>query len=155
MRNPDDIWSLGYDAEFTLNEFNQPKLTSEIELKKNVLIFVLFSRKGQYPSLPLIGMNIEEELYSHYDEIDVGNLQNEIINQCSALGVSFQTGEIQIKKQMYRNQPSLLIGVYGRESYPEGYMRDSINQGDSYLIGITYDDMKQMIYDVGIMGGDS
>ena len=47
--------SIGYDGTFELNEFNEPKLASEIEVVKNIILTVLFFKPGQYPSLPTIG----------------------------------------------------------------------------------------------------
>lgn len=149
-----DAWSVGYDAAFELNEFNQPKLISEIELVTDVVLFVLFAKKGQYPSLPWIGMDIGSKLYSFYDELDVEQLKSELISQCSALGVYVQDGTVQFKKTKYRGQPSLLINVSGKENYPDGYMRDTIGVGDTYRIGITFDQLNQLIYDVkAVQGG--
>jgi hypothetical protein len=143
-----DAWSVGYDAAFGLNEFNQPKLVSEVELVKNVLLFILFSKPGQYPSLPMIGMDIQSKLYSFYDELDETDLKNDLTSQCAALGVYFQEGTIQFKKTKYRGKPSLLIHIEGKESYPDGYLRDTINAEDVYMIGITFDDLNRMIYNV-------
>ena len=64
------IGSIGYDTTFELNEFNEPKLRSEMETLKNVLLFVLFTKPGQYPSLPTVGLNIGSSLYEFYDEIE-------------------------------------------------------------------------------------
>lgn len=146
-------WSVGYDAAFELNEFNQPKLVSEVELVKNVVLFILFSKKGQYPSLPFIGMDITSKLYSTYDELKTEELKSDLIAQCSALGVYVQSGMIQFKKTKYKGKPSLLINISGKESYPEGYMRDTIAVGDTYHIGITYDSLNQLVYDVKAVPG--
>ena len=143
-----DSWSIGYDAAFELNEFNQAKLVSEVELVKNVVLFILFSRKGQYPSLPNIGMDIGAKLYSFYDELNVEEMQSELTTQCAALGVYIQSGQVQFKKTKYRGQPSLLIHIEGKETYPPGYMRDDVSRQDAYMIGITYDALHNMIYNV-------
>ena len=102
---------VGYDAAFGLNEFQQPKIMSEIEVVKNVFLTVLFGKRGQYPSLPMIGMDLGSRLYSQYDEIDCSNLSDEITEQCSALGVYLHANAIQIRKEKYRGQPSLLIQI--------------------------------------------
>ena len=73
------IGSIGYDTTFELNEFNEPKLRSEMETLKNVLLFVLFTKPGQYPSLPTVGLNIGSSLYEFYDEIDVDDIKTQII----------------------------------------------------------------------------
>lgn len=144
---------LGYDATFELNEFNEPRIRSEIEVVKNTILYILFSKPGQYPSLPTIGLDIESYLYSFYDEINPEDLKNKIVSQCNALGCYFDTGMVAIKKQIYKNKPSLLIHIEGTESYPNGYMKDSGRISDRYLIGITYDDLNRMIYNISSQKG--
>lgn len=144
---------LGYDTTFELNEFNQPRIRSEIELIKNSILFILFSKPGQYPSLPTIGLNIETLLYSYYDELDVNDLKGRIIEQCNALGTFFDQNSIAIMKTKYKGEPSLLIHVEGKESYPRGYMRDQVKTTNRYLIGITFDEFKRMVYNINSQGG--
>ncbi len=143
---------LGYDGTFKLNEFSQPKVISEIELVKNVLLYVLFTKPGQYPSLPNIGMDIETLLYSFYDELDTNDLTKDICAQCNALGFYFNNGTIQIKKIKYQNIPSLIIYVEGTEIFPDSaiYLSDVNNQLNSnkYMIGITFDELNKMVYNV-------
>ena len=140
--------NIGYDCTFELNEFNEPKLSSEIETIKNTLLFILFSKPGQYPSLPQIGIDINSYLYEFYDEIDTAELQQKLISQCSALGVYMSNGSINIRKAIYKNQPSLLITVSGIESFPNEYKCDRGAKNKNYLIGITYDEMKKMVYNI-------
>lgn len=144
---------IGYDTTFELNEFNQPRIRSEIEIVKDTIMFVLFAKMGQYPSLPMIGLDIKNMLYSFYDEIDENELKDQLINQCEVLGVYFNSGNIGLKKVMYRNQPSLLIHIEGKEVYPYNYLRDSINRTDRYLIGITVDEMNRLLTSISINGG--
>lgn len=146
-------YGIGYDTTFELNEFGQPKIQSEIELIKNIILFVLFSKPGQYPSLPHIGLDIQSRLYSFYDELDVEDLKTQISGQCEALGAYFSQGVIDMKKTKYKNQPSLLIHIEGSEIYPNGYMRDSIGTVNRYLIGITFDELNKMIYNISTEGG--
>jgi hypothetical protein len=146
---------IGYDTTFELNEFGQPKLRSEIEVVKNTILYVLFSKPGQYPSIPQIGLDIESILYSFFDELDEDTLVTKICEQCEALGVYFNSGSVAVKKQMYRNKPSLLIHIEGTESYPSGYLNNSYNNSDKYLIGITLNDLNQMIYNINSVKGES
>lgn len=141
---------IGYDAAFGLNEFGQPRLMSEIEVVKTVLMVVLLGNKGMIPSLPWIGMNIDDRLYNFYDDIDPESLKSEIVQQCAALGVYFQNESIQITKMRFRDQPSMYITIRGRESYPDGYMRDSVSNIHVYQIGITYDQLKKLLVDIAV-----
>ena len=144
---------IGYDATFELNEFNQPRIRSEIEVVKNTILYILFSKPGQYPSLPMIGLDIESLLYSFYDEINTEDLKDKLVKQCNALGCYFDNGMVAIQKMIYRNQPSLLIHIEGTETYPDGYMKDSISGSDRYLIGITFDELHKMIYSISSQKG--
>lgn len=140
--------SIGYDTTFELSEFNEPRIRSEIETLKDVVLFILFSKPGQYPSLPMLGLDIQSTLYSTYDTLSDADLQNKIIEQCSMLGVYFQNNAVMVKKVRYKNQPSLIIQVSGTEAFPPNYKHDKIASSNKYLIGITYDDLNKMIYNV-------
>lgn len=140
--------SIGYDLSFELNEFGESRIRSEVEVLKNTILFILFTKPGQYPSLPQIGMNLEQKLYSFYDELDESSLQAELIQQCNALGMYFQNGCIAVKKVYYQNKPSLIIQIQGLEQYPAGYKKGTNTSMTTYLIGITLDDLNQMIFNV-------
>ena len=138
---------IGYDTTFELSEFKKPRIRSEVETAKNVILFILFAKKGQYPSLPMIGMDIESLLFSFYDEIDCDGMKNEIIEQCAALKFYFESSILSIKKMIYKDMPSLVISISGKESYPPNYMRDHIAT-NSYIIGISFDKLNRLIYGV-------
>lgn len=140
--------SIGYDFTFELNEFGEPRITTEVETLKNVVLFILLTKPGQYPSLPHIGLNLQSMLYSFYDEIDEGKLQSKIVEQCNALGSYFQNDMIMIKKVIYHNQPSLIIQIQGPETYPPGYKKSTTGTTRTYLIGITLNEFNQMIFNV-------
>lgn len=146
-------YGIGYDTTFELNEFGEPRLRSEIELIKDIVLFILFSKPGQYPSLPEIGLDIQSLLYSFYDELDVEDLKEKLVSQCEALHVHFNNGVVDFRKTKYRNHPSLLIHIEGAETYPPGYMKDSIGAVDKYLIGITFDELNKMVYNISTEGG--
>jgi|GEM_PF-3200649 len=142
------IGSVGYDTTFELNKFNEPRIRSEIETIKDVLLFVLFSKPGSYPSIPQIGLDIETKLYSFYDEINEDDLKSQITEQCAMLGTYMSAGTLDIRKTIYNHQPSLMIHIEGKEQYPVGYKSDKLAYSNRYLIGITYDEMNEMIYNV-------
>lgn len=142
------IMAIGFDGTFEMNEFGNPRIRSEIEVVKDTLLFILFSRPGQYPSLPMIGLDLRTMLSEFYEDIDIEELKMRVMDQCSALGVYFSSGSIGFKKIMYKDQPSLLIHIEGKESYPQGYLCDGYNTNNRYLIGITFDEMNNMIYNM-------
>lgn len=149
--NLDDVLKsiqVGYDTTFELNEFGEPRIRSEIETVKDILLFILFTKPGQYPSLPALGYDIESKLYSFYDDINEDDIIEAVCAQCESLRDYFNSGVIGLKKYKYKNQPSMVISITGRENYPTGYMHDSTDASNRYLIGISYDDLHNMIYDI-------
>lgn len=145
--------SIGYDCTFQVNEFGKPKLSSEIETLKNALLFITNSKPGQYPSIPYLGLDFENILYSFFDEIDEEEIKTKIVDQCALIGIYFSNYTIQIKKMKYQGQPALLINLSGTETYPPGYMVNRNEKQSQYLIGITLDELGKMIYNVNKKGG--
>lgn len=141
-------FGIGYDTTFELNEFGKPRIRSEIESVKNTILFILFCKPGQYPSLPHIGLDIQSLLYSHYDELNTDDLKNELATQCEALGICIKQGIVDIKKVIYNKQPSLFIHIEGDELYPSEYMKDIGIHSNRYMIGITFDELNKMIYNI-------
>lgn len=140
--------SIGFDTTFELNEFNEPRLRSEIETLKDVLLFILFSKPGQYPSLPTIGLDIGSLLYEFYDDIDEDKLKNDLVEQCSILNQYINNGSIIVKKIRYKNKPSLIIHIEGNEKFPSNYKHDNVGDSNQYTIGISFNEINQMIYNV-------
>jgi len=145
------ISSLGYDTTFELDSFSRPRLRSAAELVKNILLFILFTKPGQYPSLPHIGLDIQSMLFSFYDEISDVGLRDQIVSQCQALGVCFDVGVVNVRKTIYRGKPSLMIHIETdpTDSQMMNYMDYTSEGNDSrYQIGITFDELDKMIYNI-------
>lgn len=152
-----NVARLGFDTTFEMNAFSQPRIRNELELIKNTLLYLLFSKPGQYPSIPWIGLNIRDLLHTHHDNLDVVDLQNRLISQCAAFGVYFENGTIQLLNVLYRNKPALLIHV---ETTPDDTHVANVQKyldqrnDNKFLIGITFNELNEMIYNVSL-GGDN
>lgn len=70
------------DPAFGVDSFNRPKVLSETETIVNNILFVLFGKPGSYPSIPSLGMDIENYLYLFEDEIDTNSIKTELAYQC-------------------------------------------------------------------------
>ena len=140
----------GRDTTFELDKFSRPRLRDPAELIKNVVLFILFSKPGQYPSIPTIGLDIHSLLYSFYDELDEEELKRNITGQCQFLGIYFDNGTINIRKTIYRDKPSLLIHIEMGTENSTQYYTDTIETMDAagFQIGITLDELDRMIYNV-------
>ena len=138
--------TMGYDLTFELNEFGNPRIRSEIETVKDVLLTVLFTRKGEIPSLPTVGIGLEDFLYEAFDEIDEDALKQDIVEQCEMMQMYFSRSAIQIKKLTYKDKPLLMIQINGTETYPSSYLHDNIGVSDQYNIGISFDETNNLVY---------
>ena len=143
MINPNDF-RVGLDTTFELDDFGKPRLRDELELIKNIVLYILFTEPGQYPSLPHIGLGIKSLLYSHYDDIIEEDLRDQIIGQCNALGVHFENGVVVIKKIIYRDKPSLIIHI--ERTIDDQFI--DVNNLNKYMIGISFDELDKMIYNI-------
>lgn len=146
---------LGLDATFELDHFQRPRLRDENELIKNTLLFILFMVPGQYPSIPSLGLNLREQLYSYYDELDPETLKKDIVNNCTALQLSFDIGKINVRKMLYRGRPSLII--YISTDSNDGWAEDFISSERKrtqreYYIGITLNELNEIIYNINEKG---
>lgn len=133
---------LGFDLSFGLNNFSKPKIISVSEMAKNIVTFILFSKPGQYPSLPSIGLDIEHYLYSHKNEININDLKAKIIDQCSVIDEFFNQQWIDLSIETNKNgQPELKIKI----KYSPAQNK---SETQAFQIGISYDELNKMIYEI-------
>lgn len=129
---------IGADVTFEVDEFNRPKLLNSSETIKNVIMFLLYSKPGQIPSLPSIGMNIEKYLYEDFNSLDTTEIERNLSDQCSILGNYFNS-EATIEKTYDNNIPVLKLSLkYSTNEITEKPYKD-------YQLGITYDELLKMI----------
>lgn len=99
------------DPGFGVDEFNRSKILSEAETIKNNILTLLFMRKGSYPSIPELGIGLQDYLYQFFDEIDVEKIKRDIGAQCSEFIPSVNSGELQVVKTYKDNKPVLLVVI--------------------------------------------
>jgi hypothetical protein len=141
---------IGRDCTFEIDDFGKPRLRDEAELVKNLVITVLFTRPGNIPSLPHIGLDIHNLLYSFYDEISEDDLENQITTQCQALSPYFRNGSVIIRKMKYKGNPTLLINVStsSNDTSMRPYMssRNLDKKNSTFFIGVSIDELNKMLY---------
>lgn len=103
------------DPGFGVNDFKNPKITNEAETIKNNILTLLFMRKGSYPSIPELGIGIQDTLYQFFDDINTEDLTRRIASQCTEFIPSVNSGALQVHKTYQRTSngklPVLLIVV--------------------------------------------
>ena len=142
-----DSLELGYDPTFALDAFSRPKLLSEGEYVKNILMTILFMKPGQYPSLPHIGLDIRNLLYNNWDTVIEQDLIDIIIKQCVILEPYFENNMIQIRKTMHNNQPSLMIFV-DVSIQEEDVMNSSDDTSSPFFIGLSFNQIGELMCDI-------
>ena len=130
--------SFGVDLTFEMDDFNRPKLLNSSEMMKNVAMFIMYSKKGQIPSLPTIGLNIEKYLYEDYENLDINELEQNIADQCSALD-NFFTRNGKIEKVYENDIPSLKISLNYNPS------EQTKRPYQNYQLGLSYDELLKIV----------
>lgn len=99
----------GKEPGFGLDNFNGPKYHNETETVANAMLNLLFGKPGFFPSMPDLGINIQQYLYLFEDSFDVDVLKAKIIAQCSQFSQFIDDGTLEIVMSSYMNKPLLLI----------------------------------------------
>ena len=107
------------EVGFGLDNFMKPKILDSYESLAQVILNVLVMRKGNMPSLPHLGIDIQKYLYKFSDEIDVGALKNEIYSQVSEVLPYLISGEIKISVVNYDGKDLLLVAIPINDSSPD------------------------------------
>lgn len=130
---------IGIDVTFGLDNFDKPKTINQLEMIKNIILFILFSKKGQIPSIPTIGMDIGNLLYQHYDDIDINLIKEELITQCSILSNFLNNSTVDIEKTIDNGKPVIKVKLMYQ------YDEELSKKTQKYQLGITYDELTKMI----------
>lgn len=103
---------MAIDPNFGVNDFKCAKTFSETETLKNNILTLLFMRPGSYPSLPHLGIHIQDYLYQFFDDIDTDGLTSMIAAQCQEFLPAVQEGSLSVRKtHTSDNKPVLLIVI--------------------------------------------
>ena len=70
---------------------------------------ILFGRPGFYPSIPSLGMYIQDYLYSFDDEIDTEAIKSELALQCSEFSHYIDSGDMDIITTKHNGNLMLLF----------------------------------------------
>lgn len=126
---------------FGVNNFNEPKIITGNNVLAMTILLILFGKPGCYPSLPSLGMNIQQYLYSMYDEINVDAIKATLVTQCSMLSNAINTDVIEVFKTINNGNPLLVIKI------PIVSSSDT----DTLVLGVTTNDNNSVVYNYEIM----
>jgi len=126
---------------FGVNDFNEPKIIKDYDAIAVAVLLILFGKPGCHPSIPQLGMNIQQYLYSFYDEIDVNSIRASLIYQCTLLSSTIDSNGIAVYKEVSDDKPLLLIQI------PINYRKDQ----NQLIIGVTTNANGSVAYNYKIM----
>lgn len=126
----------GVDPVFGIDNFNKPKTLNESQTLVNNLLMLLFMKPGTYPSLPNLGIYIQQYLYMFFDDINTNYIKSQIATQCEEFLPSIQNGSLDVHKTTKDGKPVLLITLPIR-------IDDELT---GLVIGTTIDSIGSLIY---------
>lgn len=134
--------SLGYDVLMDTDSFNKPKVISTFQLCVNSVLALLLMKPGQYPSIPDLGIDIEQYLHEYSDDKSIpATIKTKLYDQMNMLEL---TG-VQIEVMFDRTDDgfdALLVQITGDERLEYGEKLSPV------IIGITYDKLNHLYYRV-------
>ncbi len=100
---------MAVDPTYGVNNFNKAKVLTEEETYVHNILTILLGKPGFYPSIPYLGMDIQQELYKFEDEIDTEKLKAQLVSQCSDFLPLVKNGDFDIITTNYNNQTLLIF----------------------------------------------
>lgn len=99
------------DPQFGVDHYNRAKVLNESQTLVANILTLLFGRPGFYPSLPHIGMNIQQYFYMFEDDFDINFVKAQLASQCKDFIDVISNGEFDIIKSHYNDQPFLIFVI--------------------------------------------
>lgn len=130
--------SLGYDVLMDTDSFNKPKVIPTFQLCVNSVLALLLMKPGQYPSIPELGLDVEQYLHEYSDDQSIpATIKTKLYDQMNMLEL---TG-VQIEVMFDKTDDGfdvLLVQITGDERLEYGEKLSPV------IIGITYDKLNHL-----------
>ena len=94
---------------FAVNDYQQPKYMSQMESYVSDILMILFGKPGFYPSLPTLGMDINQYLYMFEDEISTEAIKSELVNQCDEFLPEVNSGDFDVVATTWKDHLMLIF----------------------------------------------
>jgi hypothetical protein len=132
---PREFQTLGYDVLFDTDEMNKPKILSSFQMCVNSILTLLYMKPGQYPSIPELGIDIEQYLHEYSDDKTIAeSIKSKLEDQLAVLGYVGITTEV-FNDITSDGRPALIVRVSGTERMQYGDDKQNV------VIGITYNQL--------------
>lgn len=127
---------MAVDPTFSTNNYNKPKVLTEIETTVNNVLALLFGKPGFYPSIPDLGMDIKQYLYKFEDDINPDEIKTILARQCEDFVPDIQSGDLDVYVTNYNGQSALVFIL------PIITDQKSV----SVALGVTLNEKGEMVY---------
>lgn len=135
---PTSFQPLGYDVLLSVDNTYKPKVIPTFEMCVNIVLTLLCMKRGQIPSIPDLGIDIESYLHEYADDTNIASsIKNKLYDQCNRLSVIGIDIECRIDK-LPNGTNALIVQINGNEKL--GYGLD----GSRVIIGISYDKLNRL-----------
>lgn len=124
------------DVSFGMDSFGKPKILTAKETVANLITNILYLRPGQLPSMPSVGINIEQYLYAIPEDSTLSNLRELIATQCNSLLPNLGIQGVSVGPIRYNNRDTILIVI-------PVYIEDS---SETLLVGVSKDEDGRVIF---------
>lgn len=98
-----------FSPTFSINDFGNPRVLSTMESFVTDIMMILFGKPGFYPSIPSLGMNIQQYMYKFDDEISTEDLKVKLAKQCDDFSDEIDTGNLDIVTTKYKGNLMLIF----------------------------------------------
>lgn len=132
------------EARFGLNNFNKPKTDEDEAALATTILMILFGRPGVFPSIPDIGMHIQDYFYKFEEDVDVGEIKVQLAYQCSLVNELSQLGTFDVQKLDDNGRMVLLFLI-------PSLQRESDNL---LVIGVTTNLQNSVVYNFDLVETD-
>jgi hypothetical protein len=127
---------MAVDPTYGVNNFNKAKVLTEAETYVNNILAILFGKPGFYPSIPNLGMDIQQELYKFEDEINTDQIKAQLASQCQDFLPIIKDGTMDVLTTTYNNNTMLLF-----------VLPVIIDKNNTALaLGVTVNEKGEMVY---------
>ncbi len=107
----DALESQKTETSLEINSFDKPKELTEVEAWSQLLLNLIFLKPGTYPSMPEMGVGIENYQYDFLEEA-VEELSTAITSQQQLFLPDVPLAGVQIAKTERQGQPILIIQLF-------------------------------------------
>ena len=135
---------MAVDPQFGIDSYNRAKILSESQTIVYNILTLLFGKPGFYPSIPQLGMNIQQWLYSFEDDVDTTAIKTQLAAQCKDFVTVIEDGSFDVIKSTYNDQPLLIfvIPTIVINTETNLFLGITLTESGEYKFNFTFDEVQ-------------